>query len=362
MAEFPECTLRIIEPNMSGHSGHYAELVRAIAAGSQGVFAKLEVCADERAGNLVQGDPLIRLRAPAGGETEYRWLGHALESGEPFLVLTAKAAHAAMLSWLARGQPERLRNARLFFHWQERGAVNRALMAAAFSVRANTVAIAPTEATASYLRRCGWARVRHVPYPMIAPELPAEATPFRHLLMAGAARANKGLALVAGLAERMAARGEATTLLVQTTAKRTSGRRGVKEEALLQRLQMSGAPGLHTSDRALDSAGYGERFNGAMVLAPYDPKHFADNVSGVVLDALLRGAPVVASANSWPGRMVERFRAGAVFSPHTAEALDAAVHSVLDDWTNACERSRVAARVLAEEHDPAQLVRVLRQG
>lgn len=372
--------LRVIEPNLAGHSGHYAEFVSAVAARAEGALSRVDVWASQRATGLFANQPRVTMvGAFTDGGTrkqEVEALRQALHSGDPFLVLTARAVHAPMLQWLARRMrgssggssgsggsgTEALRRARLYFHWKETGALKRAMVACAPTVRANAVAIAPTQSTADFLRATGWQRVALVPYPMLPPAEVPPPQPFQHLLMAGAARMNKGLDLVAGLAERMAKRGDPTLLLVQTTPKRTSGRRGSAEEVQVERLHASGALGLRASDQALDTAGYGQRFRGALVLAPYDPVHFADSVSGVVLDALLRGAPVVASAGSWPGRVVERFGAGAVFAPHTAEALDQAVQQVLREWPRASAHAQQAARELAAEHDPAHLVRVLAGG
>ncbi|MBL9141645.1 MAG: hypothetical protein JNK53_07245 [Phycisphaerae bacterium] len=361
------CELRVIEPNLAGNSGHYAEFVGAVAARSAGTFGRIHVYAAKRAAGVLTDQPLVRMHAVFGERgtqrQEERLIRDALQSGDPFLVLTAQAAHAPLLGWLAWGKGRsNLENARLYFHWRERSLAHRALMALAPRVRARAVAIAPTEPTADFLRARGWKRVARVPYPMLAPQSIPPVQPFRHLLVAGAARLNKGLDLVAGLAEQLAGRDDPMPLLVQTTPKRKSGRRGTKEEAQLARLAGSGARGLQCSDEAPNTADYGARFAGALVLAPYDPEHFADNVSGVVLDALLRGAPVIASADSWPGRMVERFQAGALLHERTPQALDAAVQQVLRDWTAVCGRTQIAARALAAEHDPAQLVRVLRDG
>lgn len=360
-------TLHIVEPNLVGHSGHYAEFVAALAARSAGVFDRIEVHAGVEAREVLAGDARVRMHAVFGARGRHRQeaqvLAAGLATGDPVLVLTAHAAHAPLLSWLSRrAPPGSLANVRLYFHWRERGLLDRAMMSAAHGVRRQAVAIAPTEPTADYLRSQGWSRVLHVAYPMLAPAVVPPAQPFRHLLVAGAARLNKGLDLVVGLAERMAAAGDATPLIVQTTPKRRSGRRGSREELLVARLRASGATGLQASDEAPASREYGARFEGALVLAPYDPEHFADNVSGVVLDALLRGAPVVASAGSFPGRMVERFGAGEVLRERSPQALAAAIDRVRRDWPAACERAQAAARTLAAEHDPAQLVRALREG
>jgi UDP:flavonoid glycosyltransferase YjiC (YdhE family) len=60
--------------------------------------------------------------------------------------------------------------------------------------------------------------------------------------------------------------------------------------------------------------------------------------------------------------MVERFGAGALLRERTGAALARAVREVRADWEGASARARAAAPVLAAEHDPAHLARVLRDG
>ncbi|MEI6475137.1 MAG: hypothetical protein WCO75_07070 [Planctomycetota bacterium] len=195
---------------------------------------------------------------------------------------------------------------------------------------------------------------------MLAPTtIPAAQAQCRMLLMAGAARLNKGLELVSGVAEMYGRSGCTTPLLVQTTAKRVSHGHGWRVRKVLKRLSESGAPGLIMNDVAPQSAEYGERFNGALLLAPYDPSAFKDNVTGVVLDALLRGTPCVTSAGCWPGKLVERFGCGVTFTDRTPKGLAAAIDAALADWDGICARAQQAARILAHKHDPVHLVRVL---
>jgi UDP:flavonoid glycosyltransferase YjiC (YdhE family) len=75
-----------------------------------------------------------------------------------------------------------------------------------------------------------------------------------------------------------------------------------------------------------------------------------------VLDALLHGAPVIATRDTWPGDQVDRFGAGVTIAERSPEALAAAIDKVMADWqvyqNNAC----AAARVLAKEHNPRHLL------
>lgn len=85
-------------------------------------------------------------------------------------------------------------------------------------------------------------------------------------------------------------------------------------------------------------------------------------MSGIVLDALLHGAPVVATAGTWAGRQVARFGAGEVLEERTVDALEAAIDTVQHDWEARAGRACAAARILAAEHDPANLLQALESG
>jgi glycosyltransferase involved in cell wall biosynthesis len=182
--------------------------------------------------------------------------------------------------------------------------------------------------------------------------------PFRHLLMAGAARINKGLDVVAELAERFAREGRDAPLLVQVSPKHVD-RHGSREDAVVARLLAAGYRGLVADPKAPDRGEYAARFAGALVLAPYERAKFADGVSGVVLDALLHGAPCVATAGTWAGDVVERFDAGVAIRERTASQLAMAVDRILGKWDRYAARAAEASDALAGEHDPRRVAQLL---
>ena len=138
-------------------------------------------------------------------------------------------------------------------------------------------------------------------------------------------------------------------------------RHGRREGDVVRALIASGYCGLQGDETIPDRAAYLSRFAGALVLAPYAREQFASQVSGIVLDALLHGAPVIATAGTWPGAQVERFGAGETIAERTPEALAKAIDRVFSDWDGYSRRACEAAGVLAKEHDPANLLRVLCQ-
>src|SRR6185436_11075505 len=52
---------------------------------------------------------------------------------------------------------------------------------------------------------------------------------------------------------------------------------------------------------------YAANFPGSICLQPYDRGEFRDRVSGVTLDALAHGCPVVVTAGTWSAALIEPF-------------------------------------------------------
>ncbi len=354
--------LLIIEPNLRTPSGHYADFVRAV--GVRAGEASLGVFAHPAADGMLEAMSGVQVcrEQPRVGEplAEWRTILRAVRKGLPFLVLTADGRHAAAVSMAAASAGCRPDRARLFFHRPPTTFRDKCFLPLAGLARRHALAITSTEPVADELRASGWRRVACVPYPALAPAEPPVPVPFSHLLMAGAARINKGLDLVAGLASQWASEGRAVPLVVQVSQKHAD-RHGHREEAVVQELLSSGYRGLRPDDSAPGRAEYLARFRGALVLAPYAREQFASQVSGIVLDALLHGSPVIATRGTWPGAQVERFGAGETIAERTPGALAAAIDRVLADWPSYAGRACDAARVLAREHDPRRLLEILLQ-
>jgi len=300
------------------------------------------------------------LAKPRVGHLLAEWsaIFRAVREDIPFLVLTSDGRHATVVSAAGFRYRRAPRNACLFFHRPPDTSRDRLLLPFADLARRYALAVTPTEEIAWSLSKGGWKRVELVAYPALAAESLPAPVPFTHLLMAGAARLNKGLDLVAELASFWAGEGRSIPLLAQVSKKHID-RHGSREKGFVEALLASGYRGLQVNETAPDRAEYIERFRGALVLAPYARQQFASQVSGVVLDALLNGAPVVATSDTWPGRQVERFGAGVTIRERTTAALAGAIEKILSEWTVYSKRACEAAAVLGREHDPRHLLKVL---
>jgi hypothetical protein len=205
---------------LRGPSGHYAEFVRALAARSEGVFSRIEVVADPRAEaflpSLGGAVPVAAHALPRGPAGELRAVRAALADGHRTLVLTANASHALLAETAAFVGGDALARLSLFVHWPLVKPQARLALALARRVRARSLFLAPTRGVRDALAQADCARALQVAYPATRAAGCRLRAPFRHLLMAGAARINKGLDVVAGLAERLAHDGRDLPLLVRS--------------------------------------------------------------------------------------------------------------------------------------------------
>ena len=347
---------------LRGPSGHYAEFVRAVAARADGVFSEIRVVADPRARDFLPtlGGTVPVLAAPpaAGTLAELAAIGASLRAGSRTLVLTANASHALPADWLSFAGSDALARLSLFVHWPLSKPSARLALALGARTRRHALFLAPTRGVREMLEAAGCARVAQVAYPATRSANTPMRAPFRHLLMAGAARINKGLDLVAGLAERFAREGRETPLLVQVSPKHVD-RHGSREDAVVARLLAADYRGLVADPKAPDRDEYAARFVGSLVLAPYERAKFADGVSGIVLDALLHGAPCIATSGTWAGDVVARFGAGIVLADRSEAALADAVDAVLSQWDSFAARAAEASDALAAEHDPRRVAEAI---
>ena len=356
--------LRILEPNLSGNSGHYAEFARALADRCAPRFNRLEVHGGAGMHRVELLDHELITALPSCAEASESRVLRCLsrDCQTPLLILTAKARHAVELELLHWGLRHDPAHVTLFFHWREDGPSQRIAMSMARTVRRKATALAPTATTAAFLRGAGWRNVMQIAYPARAPTTLPELLPApTRLLVAGAARLNKGIHLIAQLADRYAQSQPETPMLVQTTGKR-AGRHGAAEHVPLEQLEQCAWRGLRLDANAPNRAEYARRFSGALVLTPYDPVHFRDNVSGIALDALLHGAPIIATTGTWQARLIERFGCGVCMRSWDAECLRESVQVALRRWTDISAAAHDAAQTLAAEHDPRHVIEAIARG
>ena len=353
--------LHIVEPTLTGDAGHCHSLIRALAgAAAQPAHAAdtaLTVWAGRNAASFWRGpgrlEPIfVRRWRRLQAFVLYRRL---LRQPGRILVATASSADLVSVDWAARGliPPHKLF---LFVHWLNSKPAKAKRLTALARRQPNIEILAPSAAVAGFFSACGF-RATVVPYPL--EDQAALATPhppvFKQLLVAGAARLDKGFGQIVDLVVEMQARGLQWPVTVQASVES----RHQHDQALSQqlaRLRAAGYAGLRMLDQAMDPAAYSALFDGAIVVQPYRQVDFQDRVSGVTLDALGAGCPVVVTAGTWAARLVQRFDAGLATDDLSADGLLRAINPIRQDFARFAGNAQQAAASVRAEHSAQGLI------
>lgn len=353
----------IVEPTLSSEAGHCYSFVESVCSARRESEDGITVYAGSRArlprieGMGVRVVPHFhrRIRRP---EAFLLFRKLLLGPGRIF-VSTAGRADLTMLS-LAAGRPIPPGKAFLYFHWVKPDPSKREFFRAASRRQPDLTLMGPTETVASVFRECGFRDVRVVPYPG-SPSSTASVDAergFRHVLYAGAARRDKGFPAVVDFVRLLTDNGAGIPVAVQVSPEHYGKfDEGIRGE--LDRLRKLSASWLTILPETLGAAEYRAMFDGAIVLQPYSRDDFADRISGVTLDALEAGAPVVATAGTWMARIAGRFGAGVALEDLSPASILSAVEAVRAEYLRFRRNALEAGSVLRKEHDARQLLEVL---
>lgn len=355
--------INIVEPTLSSEAGHCHSFVESVCSARREGEDGIIVYAGSRArlpriqAMGVRVVPFFhrRIRRPEAFLLYRRLLR---EPGRIF-VPTAGRADLTMLS-LAAGRSIPPGKAFLYFHWVKPDPSKREFLRKAARKQRDLTIMGPTETVAGVFRECGFRDVRIVPYPgsPVATEATDAEGVFRHVLYAGAARRDKGFPAVVDFVRLLADAGTGIPMVVQASPEHY-GKFDEGIQAALDRLRKAPAPWLRIVPETVGAAEYRSMFDGAIVLQPYSRDDFADRISGVTLDALEAGAPVVATAGTWMARAASRFGAGVALEDPSPASIRVAVEAVRAEYPRFRRNALAAGSVLRKEHDARQLLEVL---
>ncbi|MBI5575411.1 MAG: hypothetical protein HY896_03490 [Deltaproteobacteria bacterium] len=358
-----ERLLHIVEPTLESGAGHCHSFVSAFCGAGKNSGCSIR---------LYAGSGAYLPRLEEMGVRVVPWFHRRLRRPEAFLLFrrllrepgrlflpTATRADLSLLSLAARGiiPPGK---AFLYFHWFRPDARKRAFLARMAGRQPGFAVLGPTQSVVDIFRECGFAKAEIAPYPITPVDHDAgpESEDFRHLLFAGAARADKGFPAVVGLVAWMASHNKAVPVTLQASPDHYD-RYDPAVRAEVERLGKIAYPHLTVRPETLGAEEYADQFRGAVCLQPYAAADFADRLSGVTLDALSRGCPVVTMKGTWMGRVVERFEAGKAVAEAAPEALFSAAEEILRDYGRYRRNAVRAGRALQEELSAGRLFEIV---
>ncbi|MEO8627241.1 MAG: glycosyltransferase [Betaproteobacteria bacterium] len=355
--------LHVIEPTLTSEQGHCMALVRSLCEAMPALHKTLWVGRGAAQGLLASNTTLVcpyfvrRLRK-LQLFVLYRRL---LREPGPILATTALRIDLLALLWMAPGTipPGKVF---LYFHWLRPTRRKRAFLERFARRQPNVVIFTTTPSVQAVFRVCGFQNAVLMPYPVTSDTPTAAPAPtFRHVLFAGAARRDKGFDHVVSLVEFMAQQREKISISVQASADHYEKYDAPTRTDLVRLAEVS-YKWLTVRPETLTHADYAALFVGGICLQPYSREEFSDRVSGVTLDALIAGAPVITLSRTWIARLVERFDAGIVVDDASPATLLKAIQHVIDNYTVYHLHAKAAGRAEQKQRGWTQLSQYLQDG
>jgi glycosyltransferase involved in cell wall biosynthesis len=340
--------LQVIEPTLEDYSGHCHALVSSLVRATHGTA--IELWKGEAAEPMTFG-PDVRTHSyfhRRGRRTQmWRLLHRLLRAPGRIILTTARTLDLALVALAAPGRvpPDRVF---LYFHWLRVTPVKRRLLRFVAARQPDLAVFCTTKSLVEVFRQCGFHDVAMLPYP--APEASRDAilVPFRQLLYAGAARRDKGFGIVVDLVERLAATHSDIPIAIQITPD-YYGKYDDATRADIARLEKMSYAALTLVRKTPSPDAYAANFPGSICLQPYDPAEFRDRVSGVTLDALAHGCPIVASAGTWTAALIEPYGAGIALANPDAGSVYAAATALRAEYARYQAAALVAARATGRD-------------
>jgi glycosyltransferase involved in cell wall biosynthesis len=356
----PRRLLHVIEPTLQDYAGHCYGLVRSFCEAAPNLNVKLWGGRGSAALDFgrVAAMPYFhrRLRLFQLGML----LRRLLQEPEPVLIMTARRSDLSLARLAARGVIP-AGKLYLYFHWYRETPSRLEFLRRVARTQPNIAILATTPTVADVFTRAGFRQVILLPYPLTA-QRPADcdtSASFTHLLYAGAARQDKGFTLVVDLIERLAAEQSDIPIKVQISADHY-GKHDSVTRADIARLEQVNHSALTIVRETLDPAGYAALFRGGLCLQPYDAEAFRDRASGVTLDALAHGCPVIVPAQTWMANLMAPQQAGVELDSVNLESLSAAVKQIIGNYP-AYQRNALAAGSLLRQRSWQPFLDLLNQ-
>lgn len=352
--------IEVVEPTLVSQAGHCAALFAGLRAAAPDLSFRIWV---DRRAQLSEWDTQRVSLRPVFHRRLRRieaWLLYRrlLQAQAPILVPTAGYFDLRALDLAAR---KRIPARRVFLYFHKLRASARRMRALHELARRqpDVELFGTSEEIVQRLRAAGFVHVRRVLPVLAGAASAASCADFRHLLSAGAARADKGFTKIVDLVELMASTGSQLPITVQTSGDHY-GRYDERTLADLARLRKAGYPALTMLQETLNAKQYAQLFPGAVCLQPYDPAEYADKMSAVTFDALRAGAPIVTLAGTTMARIVEQSGAGIVLANADAPGLLQAAAAVAADYPHLHAKALAAGAQFQPQSSWAPLIERLR--
>lgn len=351
--------VHVIEPTLTDETGHCYSFIKSLCIAAPNVRFRLWIAS---ASNI--NFSLANLEIERWFHRKIRrvqaFLLYRRLLGEPGRILIATAGRTDLLLLDLARRAISANKVYLYFHWFRDSAEKRRYLKKIAQRHPGLMILGPTRSVVSIFTECGFRNTLTAPYPItpVSREGARPACPFRYLLFAGAARKDKGFHHLADFVVHCAGSKVEIPVTIQTSAAHYDKYDNETARAL-NAIRLSAYSHLVEITDTLLQPEYLNLFPGAICIQLYDRTDFADRISGITLDALSNGAPIITLAGTWIAGVVKRFDVGIVLDEPVAESLLSAAQCIIASYDSYRERAYVAGETLQTENNAGHLTRIL---
>jgi len=351
--------VHVIEPTLTDETGHCYSFITSLCTAAPDMRFRLWIARPSD------------VSFPSANLTVERWFHRKIRRVQAFLLYRRLLADSGRILIATAGRTDLLlldlsqcaipaNKVYLYFHWFRDTAEKRRYLKKIAQRHPELVILGPTRAVVSIFTECGFKNVLIAPYPItpVSHEGLCCDAPFRYLLFAGAARKDKGFDHLKDFIVYCAGNNVEIPVTIQTSAAHYDKYDNETSHALDVIRSANYKPLVEITDTLLQ-AEYLNLFPGAICIQLYDRTDFADRISGITLDALSHGTPIITLAGTWIAAVVKRFDAGIVLEEPDPRLLLAAAQQVIARYDVYREHAYAAGETLQIENSAGHLIRIL---
>jgi hypothetical protein len=355
----PAC-INIIEPTLMSETGHCYSFLNSLCKVSKEIPLCLWV--NRKADVAFTGKNIQIKRYFYSKLRRFQCYGlykKLLTAEGKLFISTAGTTDLILLDWASRGKIPRGK-VYLYFHWINISDKKLAYLKKITKKQPNLMVLGPTPVVVDTFKESGFESARIVPYPISeqVQKIKVKHGDFSGLLYAGAARQDKGISGIVDLVEYMSKLGLQIPFRLQNSPDHR-GKYDSITKAEIQRLEKIDYPYLQLFPETLKPDEYANLFEGAICIQLYNAALFFDRISGVTLDALSAGSPIVTTAGTWIARMVQRFDAGVIIDSTDPEVTLVAIKEIITDYPRFSKNAYNAGLILQQENSAEYLFTTL---
>lgn len=349
--------LNIIEPTLHNHTGHCHGYIASLLQASNTLFPQLGVIIwlAKKGKSLFDRQQIkpyfcYRLR-----KIQIFFLyKYLVQNDQHIFVPTAGMLDMVLLTKLLKKNPTFLGSIHLHFHQFRQKPKKLKKLKEIARNHPSLHIMTPTDCLASIFTKHGFKNVSIVPCPVYPPDtkndtcIQEDLIDKVKLLYTGAARKDKGFIEVVDFVER-----SNHSIPIHIQAPKTHN--GKYDKSLLpalKQLKKIKKNTLTVSYNALPQSEYLALFRDSITLLIYNVEAYKDKFSGVLLEALYYGSPVIVTKGTWFAQVVKQYNVGIIVESTDSLTIETAADTILNNYKDYKNRALKAGEILYQLHHP----------